>query len=123
MDHSSTTFEIKRLEWDSEFFGFPVASVDAAGMSESELKEVLASARRDGIAVAYVTTSPSCALAANLVSEFGGQFVDRKATFSHELSPDDQIDGASDLAIEDYPVKAPDESLRVLSEAAGAFSR
>ena len=123
MDHSSTTCEVKRLNWDSEFFGFPVASVDAAGMSDAELGEVLAWTRREGIAVAYVTTSPSCAIAANLVLEFGGQLVDKKATFSRELDPAQHITSASDLMIEDYPVKPPEESLQALAEAAGAFSR
>jgi dTDP-4-amino-4,6-dideoxy-D-galactose acyltransferase len=55
--------------------------------------------------------------------EFGGQLVDKKATFSRELSPAEQFEPAADWAIEDYPVTAPEESLRALSEAAGVFSR
>ena len=43
----------QRLEWDSEFFGFPIGSVDLAGLDDDDLRAIDEEARAAGIHCLY----------------------------------------------------------------------
>ncbi len=50
---------VELLDWDTEFFGLPIGSVDLAGSDEAQLAAIIDEARDRGIRCLYGTLAPS----------------------------------------------------------------
>ncbi|HEY4311674.1 MAG TPA: GNAT family N-acetyltransferase [Pirellulales bacterium] len=77
--------QLARLAWECEHFGFPVARLEGRGRADSALWCGLAAARREGLHLVVLTTETGRELPAELLTEFCGGLMDRKATFARSL--------------------------------------
>lgn len=130
MDQAQTNqLEIKYLEWDSNFFGFPVCEMSILNLSNLlALPFFLEKMQEEGARLIYVNTDARLKIPERVLSHFGGIAVDQKVTFLKNL--DDK---------ESYPFLKPKmfkiekrggslphryyEQLRNLCWEAGKFSR
>ncbi|MEO6628823.1 MAG: hypothetical protein ABIP03_09670 [Aquihabitans sp.] len=78
------TFE--PLDWDSQFFGMPIAKVALDGADETSLRSVAAEARDAGIVCLYGTLDSLNVHASVMIQAAGWRLVDVTTTFT--LSPD-----------------------------------
>jgi dTDP-4-amino-4,6-dideoxy-D-galactose acyltransferase len=113
------------LAWDSEFFGVPVARINATNLNDRELREVLQIARDDSNALIYWFTAPDRYLSSEILSEFQGTLVDRKVAFEAAVTVSDENWSARslDLNITEYPLGPANPKLEALAISAGMYSR
>jgi len=82
-----------RLEWDSEFFGFPIARLDDPTPSAEAIASVLQWAAEDGIACLYFEAPAGSTETIRLAEQNGFQLVDVRLVLSLET-----LDRAKDTA-------------------------
>ena len=113
-----------RLEsrnWDSAFFGYPVASVELAERSAAaEIGGVLAEARRRGIRLLYVFLPPGGEARRDALRREGIRFVGQKVDFAKTIDPAG-VDSAPDPEI--VPCRAFNAALERLALQSGEYSR
>jgi len=120
--HSPATLE--SLPWDSHHFGFPVARLKGLKLGELELRDGLRSAQRMKVKLVYWAADPGCGVPQRILSEFGGLFVDRKATFQKTLPAlGHESDARQSWRITEHPRTEPAVELVRLAVTAGACSR
>lgn len=73
-------------EWDSTFFGFPVAEINNTDVELGQLEKVLRYARVRGDRLVYWKTDPRVAAPNHLLQEFRGTLVDEKVVYRLTLS-------------------------------------
>jgi dTDP-4-amino-4,6-dideoxy-D-galactose acyltransferase len=115
-----------RLDWECEHFGFPVAQVSRADLSDAALGDTLRQARAADVRLAVWPTGETREVAADITAEFGGKLVDRKATFSMPTSDSLAVDVTADRscpAIVRYTATTASPGLTELAIAAGKYSR
>lgn len=83
------TAKWQRLDFDSDFFGFPIGRIQLDGADEAGIREAEAEAREDGIACLFALLDPSDAEASYRVQELGYRFVDTAARF--EVLPHEEV--------------------------------
>lgn len=71
-----------RLDWECEHFGFSVAQVPQADLHDAVLVDTLRQARAAGVRLAVWPTGEGREVAAEIIAEFSGRLVDRKARFA-----------------------------------------
>jgi dTDP-4-amino-4,6-dideoxy-D-galactose acyltransferase len=71
------------LDWDTEFFGMPVARVTEPDLTPRQLAVVLGELKTSGVKLVYWPASRECD--AGVVRQFGGLLADRKTTFCMDL--------------------------------------
>ncbi|HVX11594.1 MAG TPA: GNAT family N-acetyltransferase [Pirellulales bacterium] len=110
--------------WDTAFFGFRVAEIDARELDERSLADYLLAARDERCELVYWRTDPQRALSPELLDRFAGQLVDRRVTYRLLLHEADS-GGAAAMAsaVCECPVGPASEQLRELAIVAGQFSR
>ncbi|MGD9723645.1 MAG: GNAT family N-acetyltransferase [Pirellulales bacterium] len=112
------------LDWESEHFGFSVARLDADGLGDARVWAELAAARHRGVRLVVLTTVPERLVPPDLLMEFQGTLVDRKATFARALAA-----GPTSLSVNDtdgvaeYQETTVSDALAALALSAGAYSR
>jgi dTDP-4-amino-4,6-dideoxy-D-galactose acyltransferase len=107
------------LDWDSAFFGYPVARVVLDETGSEHFKAIADKILKDKIRLVYFFLSPSDLLLNRQISEFGAVLRDQKTLFSKV--PESQSGYSS--SIEVYPYAEPDKELLSLGLQAGIFSR
>jgi len=89
----------KLLQWDSDFFGFPVAIITEASLCNDELYIILAELVGDGVKLVYWPSSLDfCSKYAALCQK--GLHVDRKLTFI--MSAGEVKENKIDIDIDEY---------------------
>lgn len=111
--------------WDSRFFGFPVARIDAEELSTTTAIDALARAADDGYRLVYWFGSPHQQLPEDVLSAFTGKLVDQRAVFRRPLFSDrDPVARYRDgLVLATHPVGKASDSLVRLALKAGEWSR
>ena len=114
------------LDWDTAHFGWATAQLTEPRLSAAELDSQLSQARADGIRLVYWFAADDCQPAEDVLRQWRGQLVDRKATFRLSLAHRGRaaVEG-SDPTV-DIGVRAGDEispELMALAVGAGDFSR
>lgn len=123
------TVSLVRLDWECEHFGFSVAQISRADLSDAALADTLRQARAAGIRLAVWSTGEDGEIATDMAAEFGGKLVDHKATFSKPLGDSLADNGASKTSaherptIRPYTASTPSKALTELAIAAGKYSR
>jgi len=89
---------IEVREWDSRFFGYPVASVSFAALPNpaSDIPSALQEARTEGIRLLYLSMPPVQAALRHAIEQAGTKSVGRKVEYSkpiHMPSPSDEKGG------------------------------
>lgn len=122
---SDVSAMLTRLDWESEHFGFPVARPNDGNLDDVAMRQTLQLALDSGIELLVCSASPRRDISRQLLSEFGGALVDRKATFvrSSPLADDCGTENRPHLIVEPYGEKAASPALTSLAIAAGAYSR
>ena len=108
------------LEWDSDFFGFPIARVDLEGADDATLAAIESEARDKGIVCAYGTLAPEDTTTSVLAQRFGHRLVEVAITLTHPdgaYEPPSTPSKVREGTIDDLPLLA--EAIHVL----GPWSR
>ncbi|MBN1768076.1 MAG: GNAT family N-acetyltransferase [Prolixibacteraceae bacterium] len=108
-------FEI--LEWDSSFFGYPVATIINM---QSKWVDVLDVLKKNGVYLAYWQVKPGCDKFSTFAKNNNGLFVDKKTTYSnsilnYELSMPEHV--------EIYEEESTNSELLDFSVQCGMYSR
>ena len=109
------------LEWDSAFFGYPVARVTASAISIEKLESIKQQASDKGIRLIYLFSDPADKISANAAAKNDAKLVDQKITFHIKI--DASVVSAVDEHIEQYEADQPSEQLINLSIQSGLYSR
>lgn len=109
------------LQWDSDFFGYPVARVQAA-VTPDDLPAVQAELIQYQIRLAYWSVRPEDTVVQGCLARLGAQLVDKKTTFVKTLNHEPPK-GAATAAVSEYTAETLSPELRVLAIQAGLFSR
>lgn len=78
----SLSREFELLEWDSAFFGFRVARIQAARIERPKLEVILAELRRINVTLVYWNSEPASIPTQQAAIELGGILVDQKVTYA-----------------------------------------
>src|SRR4051812_44480170 len=100
---------LRRLAWDSEHFGFPVARVTTPDRDDAGLEEPLAEARREAIRLVYWPACRGREAPGDLLRKFAGLLTDRRATFiASDLAPGPRLDPkAEPVRVSEYTRAEP----------------
>jgi dTDP-4-amino-4,6-dideoxy-D-galactose acyltransferase len=122
----TSTAPLQPLDWESNHYGVRTAKLCEAELDDDALTAALRHARNDGIRLLVWPATGRRIVCSDLLDEYAGMLVDRKATFSKVLqvkdidltsSPNDELDVVS------YNADAVSPALCELAVAAGVKSR
>lgn len=111
------------LEWDTDFFGFPVASIVPVRLTEVELDHTLASMRKAGVRLAYWASDPGDGESQRAALSCGGFLADRKVTYIVDVGKFPRPVDRAGLAIGKYTDPIPTAEMEELALQAGSHSR
>jgi dTDP-4-amino-4,6-dideoxy-D-galactose acyltransferase len=111
------------LEWDSRFFGFPVARIRCAEQSPAKLERELRSLERRGCRLLYWFGGVSGAPRDTQLTELGGTILDRRLTFSRSLTALAARALPATTRVELFEDRLPTPALEELALLAGRCSR
>jgi ribosomal protein S18 acetylase RimI-like enzyme len=114
---------LRTLDWDTRHFQFQVAELVGPDLDDRELTEALAEARQEGVRLVYWSASPARQPARELLAEFHGRLVDRKATYALDLDSHPPAGIEHEVRVVMQPRGPAPPDLLALGVAAGAFSR
>ncbi len=109
------------LDWDSSFFGYPVARVTASALPTALMAEIMQEAKNKKIRLVYVFADPVDTVSREAVIMNGGKLVDQKITFHTKI--DVSKLGPVDEHIVQFEGDYPTEKLIDLSMQSGLYSR
>jgi dTDP-4-amino-4,6-dideoxy-D-galactose acyltransferase len=120
-----TTLALVPLPWDTNHFGFPVAMVTVPDTDDDAARHALTEAQSDGFRLVYWRTDPERPASQDLLRNFAGRLVDRKATFETELDSIDRksTSSAASFDVAEYPKGPAEPALSALAIMAGEYSR
>jgi dTDP-4-amino-4,6-dideoxy-D-galactose acyltransferase len=108
----------QHLDWDSQFFGWPVARLPHDHLPAPVLRALLAQLRRDGYRLVYWAAAAPSQEA--LLGPWRARLVDRKVTYTRDL-PKDPIEPPCPL--QSATPDIPQETLEALAIQSGHLSR
>ena len=123
------TSALVRLDWECGNFGFSVAQVSQADLSDEAIVDTLRQARAAGVRLTVWPTGDGREVASEIIAEFAGRLVDRKATFTRSLGGSPVANGTRKIsdrgcpAILPYTATTASPGLTELAIAAGKYSR
>jgi dTDP-4-amino-4,6-dideoxy-D-galactose acyltransferase len=124
---NATAAELVRLDWECSHFGYPVARLAGSDLDHAGLASNLRLARREGIRLVVWPAPDEYEAPLELLGEFNGALVDRKATFSRPLAidPENHPGPACQRRslIVPYTLRTATRGLIELAIAAGTYSR
>jgi dTDP-4-amino-4,6-dideoxy-D-galactose acyltransferase len=109
---------IQPLSWDSEFLGFPVASLVVAGLSAASITAAIADARKAGYRLLYAVSTPSAVEEAEALCQGGAWLASQKMTYVISLSLPTTL---LNPAVTDAAIYTP--QLESLALQSGEYSR
>lgn len=114
---------LQELDWDSRFFGFPVARITNPAASIDELRQAVGLMKTRQIPLAYWSAEDPSEDVRNVAVQLGGRMVDEKLTFAAEVSKTANIDfPKADLA-QSYRDGMSVDDLKQLAVDSGIHSR
>jgi dTDP-4-amino-4,6-dideoxy-D-galactose acyltransferase len=111
------------LEWDSRFFGFPIASIRCTDQSAAELAAELRELADRGFRLVYWFGSETGSPPNAELEKLGGVLVDRRTTFAQNLRGRAASSFEIRAKVEVFEGEAPTPALEQLALTAGALSR
>jgi dTDP-4-amino-4,6-dideoxy-D-galactose acyltransferase len=113
--------EYQLLKWDSNFFGGKVAKISPAEIESGRLREILSELAALDTMIVYWAANEECE--SSIIEDYGGKLVDRKITFSVNLSLQNQNDWISTKMIEPFSESINKTDLEELAIQSGEYSR
>ncbi|MEX0679211.1 MAG: GNAT family N-acetyltransferase [Pirellulales bacterium] len=117
---------LARLDWECRHFGLPAAQLCDPDLNDVALAAALGRARREGVELLVWPARGGRDVPGELLEEFAGTLVDRKATFSRSLPPapaGDDSPPVCQFSMGAYTAKTPSAALYELAISAGIYSR
>jgi len=114
--------QYRKLQWDSDFFGFDVGLIKPQRLSETELKNLLEQMRAEGIKLVYWPSELS-EQEHFIAKNNGGIYVDQKTIYHINLAGLKPDDFPSNPSIHKYKLSEPNEKLISLALQSGLYSR
>jgi len=111
------------LEWDSTFFGFPVAKIMPARLSEERLAAILDELKAKGTKLVYWPSDSGDEGSGKAAEVAGGFLGDRKTTYTIGLDRNEQENVELALITERYLEGAANKELKHLALMSGMYSR
>jgi dTDP-4-amino-4,6-dideoxy-D-galactose acyltransferase len=108
------------LDWDSAFFGFPVARISRDVTADAALRDALGALRARGVRLAYWSCVPDVEHAAR-ARALGGTPVGTRAVYRRALVPADA--DAAAPGVTPYASGEASDALIALAQQAGGLSR
>ena len=107
-------------EWDSAFFGYPVASTSfGAPPAPADIRAAVDNARQAGIRLLYLFMPPIDPALRHAVEREGAQAVGRKVDYSKSVRPPPAAEPGTDIAL----CREPTPQLEALALQSGVCSR
>lgn len=113
---------LKRLAWDSDFFGYKVGEIFVDGLKEDALASALHEAKEQGYHLLYAKIFFDNLKLNELMLQQGGFLADERVTYSLELREDDKNFKVND-GVQAYLEKEADQNLIGLALQCGEYSR
>lgn len=104
------------LEWDTRFFGFPVARLEAKQLSPADLEACLAWARDHKVRCLYVLREQEDHASARTLEQHGSTALDERSTYSIRLEP------SSSGPSQGIRHAVPEDLARLMDTAASAYT-
>lgn len=111
------------LDWDTDFFGYPVGNITASSLQPSELSALMKNAKANHVRVLYWMVEPNDVDSNTLALEAGGYLADKKVTYVCDLStlPADKPQQLT--MVHEYTNENTSTELYDLAIQAGMYSR
>jgi len=113
---------IQILDWDSDFFRFPVANLDVIG-DTTNLKSAMESVKRQKIKLTYITVPAEYESIAKTAEQLGALYINRTRTYSLQIVSNANLPSDSYSPVEQYKSRIPEQWLIDLAIRAGHHSR
>jgi dTDP-4-amino-4,6-dideoxy-D-galactose acyltransferase len=113
--------QIKILNWDTNFFGYRIASVNAQNMTRSDLKNIIKQLKSENFRLAYCFVDPGDLVSNSSMKETSVFLADEKVTFHRSLK--DRTTSGSIENIEPYKLNFVTDKLKLLALQSGEYSR
>ncbi len=107
------------LQWDSNFFNFNVAKIDAKDLNEEALNNIVMKAKEEKVDLVYAFANPKD-IDSNKSLQSVGNLIDEKVTYVTSVN-DDKF--SKDPQIHEYKDKLATEALITLALQSGVYSR
>jgi len=113
--------KLEILDWDSNFFGYPVARITALSISNEHLANLIKEAKDKSIKLVYIFSDPADKNSANTINNSDAKLVDQKITFHIKIiSP---VVNPIDSCIKEFESDQPSKQLINLAIQSGLYSR
>ncbi|MBC8289250.1 MAG: GNAT family N-acetyltransferase [Planctomycetes bacterium] len=109
------------LEWDSQFFGLPVARILDPAMNTEQLSDILRDLERDQVKLVYWPSWVRHDETA--ISKAGGYLTDKTLTFTINLKSATLTNDTVPVPVVPYMRSTPSETLRNLAIQSARYSR
>ncbi len=115
-----------RLDWECDQFDLRVAQLSILDLNDVALAATLRLARKEGVQLLVWPARGGRDVPRELLDEFTGALVDRKATFGRSLPPtlaNDDSPGSIQFSVAPYAARSASADLHELAISAGIYSR
>lgn len=109
------------LDWDSQFFGYKIAAIQAKNLRLEDLKEIITKLRDQDVKLTYCFADPADEISNFSFESVSGLLVDKKITFFKEISESDNISGSQ--SIKSYNLDYASDKLKSIALQSGIYSR
>lgn len=108
------------LQWDTDFFGYPVANITADDLNIHELENTISNLKSKGYKLTYARIDPNLKMINEAVVKCGGILYDEKTTYGKQIS----VSSCESFNnIESYHESIPTSELYAIAEQTGEYSR
>ena len=114
---------LEHRAWDTQHFGFPVASICSPDLASDDVERSLEHAQEQGYQLVYWSSRRELEPNTPWLSEFQGLLADRKTTFAKTLQPHPVVTGSDEFNIREWQPGEHSAELIELGIAAGLWSR
>lgn len=109
------------LDWDSDFFGYKIASIQTSQLHPAELKEILKDLEQQNVTLAYCFVQEDDNISFNSLQKASGLLTDKKVIYViHGFSAPSEIDSRH---IRPYDLNYLSDNLHNLALQSGIYSR
>ena len=116
----------KLLEWDTTFFGFPVALIIPTNLDSERLQKCILEMHGNQVRLAYWASDPNDAPSQSAAQAHGGFLADRKVTYAmsaESIARQSNEPHVVDVIVEEYGERVSTPELDRLALQAGVYSR
>ncbi len=110
-----------KLDWDSDFFGYKIAAVNASELKLNRLNEILSRLKENHFKLVYGFVSPEDKISNESFKQTSGLLVDEKVTYFIRIDHEDPL--LLSESIVPYDLNFASDKLKSLVLQSGIYSR